>query len=324
MLFVIFFFLPHTYPLFIIALPFLLFLPGYMLVSACFPNREPNLTDRIFLSICASLCIVPTIPFLLNYIGTGTGLEYIVPCIMLATVFFSAMALVRRYDSGEEKFKIGLEEGDEKKNDKKGEMTGEKKEEKNKLSWDSYNYVISLMLFSIIIALILFIVYLIPFVVENRARLNETEDILELYITPPEGNDDYPHFVLQNQTSRIKVGINYSPSTSREDNERYEIKYSLVAQVVDNLNNLDNSHGYRVSDIRYVESWDTLFIFNSTFNGYERNLTFGSEPTTWNDLFSFSFSTKGEFVLQFLLFCEYKEGDSGQPIRGVSTWIKVN
>ncbi|MEM2899820.1 MAG: DUF1616 domain-containing protein, partial [Thermoplasmata archaeon] len=316
LLFVLFFFTLGAYPVFIIvmqilAIPFLIFLPGYMFVSACFPTKRDNLYERFFLSICASLCIIPFVPFLLNYIGPGIGIEYVVPSIMLITVFLSLIAFLRRYDAGDDKFTIGLDEDKVQKSKKK------------KDSWNSYNSVISLMLFSIIVLLILLALYLMPLVNENRARLNEKEEIMELYLTPADGSSDFPHFILRNQTSRIKVCIDYSPSTLQNGNEQNgnerngrskEIRCSLVAQVV------DNSQGSRVSNIRYVESWDTVFNFgDSTLNGYERNLTFG-EVLAWSDHFSFTFSAKGEFVLEFLLFLENSEG----AIRGVSTWIKVN
>jgi hypothetical protein len=77
---------------------FILFLPGFMLISVLYPRgREIDALERLALSIGLSLAIVPLIGLILNYTPWGITLTP----IMISLAFFSQVmafgALVRKY-----------------------------------------------------------------------------------------------------------------------------------------------------------------------------------------------------------------------------------
>jgi hypothetical protein len=83
---------------------FILFLPGFMLISALYPRgRELDELERVALSIGLSLAIVPLVGLILNYTPWGITLT---PIMISLAVFSEAMAfgtLVRKYQY----YKIG-------------------------------------------------------------------------------------------------------------------------------------------------------------------------------------------------------------------------
>lgn len=79
----------------VLALPVLLFLPGYALVSALFPKEgEIDLLERLALSVGLSIAIVPLIGLGLNYTPFGIRL---VPLLICVSVFIFSMFLVAHY-----------------------------------------------------------------------------------------------------------------------------------------------------------------------------------------------------------------------------------
>jgi hypothetical protein len=71
---------------------FVLFLPGFMLISALYPRSgELDGLERVALSIGLSLAIVPLIGLLLNYTPWGIRLE---PIMISMAVFAEALAVV--------------------------------------------------------------------------------------------------------------------------------------------------------------------------------------------------------------------------------------
>ena len=77
---------------------FILFLPGFMLISVLYPRgREIDELERLALSIGLSLAIVPLVGLILNYTPWGITL---VPIMVSLAVFSEALAfgtLVRKY-----------------------------------------------------------------------------------------------------------------------------------------------------------------------------------------------------------------------------------
>jgi len=77
---------------------FVLFLPGFLLVSALYPrNGELDSLERVALSIGLSLALVPLIGLVLNYTPWGIRLE---PIMVSMTLFAEVMAVavaVRRF-----------------------------------------------------------------------------------------------------------------------------------------------------------------------------------------------------------------------------------
>lgn len=80
---------------FIFAIPVILFIPGYCLVSAFFPKkRDIEHTERVALSFGLSIAIVPLIGFGLNYTSWGIRLD---PIVIALTVFILVTVLIAAY-----------------------------------------------------------------------------------------------------------------------------------------------------------------------------------------------------------------------------------
>ena len=71
----------------ILGLPFILFIPGYILIFALFPNKKKDrgidIIERIALSFGLSIAIVPLIGLGLNYTSWGIRLEPILLSIFI-------------------------------------------------------------------------------------------------------------------------------------------------------------------------------------------------------------------------------------------------
>lgn len=77
---------------------FVLFLPGFMLISALYPRGgELDSLERIALSIGLSLAIVPLIGLVLNYTPWGIRLEPIMVSMALFAEVMAVAVVVRRF-----------------------------------------------------------------------------------------------------------------------------------------------------------------------------------------------------------------------------------
>ena len=92
----------------VLALPVILFIPGYCLIAALFPkNGDIGLIERIMLSIGVSIAIVPLIGLGLNFTPWGIRLD---PIMIVLTLFTWVMVLIAHYQRAmlpsEERFRI--------------------------------------------------------------------------------------------------------------------------------------------------------------------------------------------------------------------------
>jgi len=77
---------------------FVLFLPGYMLISALYPRSdEIDGIERLALSIGLSLAIVPLIGLVLNYTPWGIRLTPIVVSLAVVVMVLAVVCVVRRF-----------------------------------------------------------------------------------------------------------------------------------------------------------------------------------------------------------------------------------
>ncbi len=91
------FFTPSTIARVILGLPFVLYFPGYALVSALFPKKEATESiERIALSIGMSIAIVALIGLCLNYTTLGIRLEPVLYSVGSFIILMSVIALIRR------------------------------------------------------------------------------------------------------------------------------------------------------------------------------------------------------------------------------------
>jgi len=81
----------------ILGIPFLLFFPGYALMSALFPRREViSGITRVALSFGLSIAVVPLIGLILNYTPWGIRLEPILYSVASFILITSIIAWLRR------------------------------------------------------------------------------------------------------------------------------------------------------------------------------------------------------------------------------------
>lgn len=81
----------------IFTLPVILFIPGYALIAALFPEKEEiDLLERIALSFGLSIAVVPLIGLGLNYTPWGIRLDPIVTSLTIFTLLMILIAQFRR------------------------------------------------------------------------------------------------------------------------------------------------------------------------------------------------------------------------------------
>ncbi|VVB59221.1 Uncharacterised protein [uncultured archaeon] len=97
----------------ILGFPFILFIPGYILIYALFPprknNQGMNIIERISLSFGFSIALVPLFCFVLNYTPWGIRLESVLfsICIFIISIGFVAVYRWMKI-SPDERFRISL------------------------------------------------------------------------------------------------------------------------------------------------------------------------------------------------------------------------
>ncbi|ELZ31349.1 hypothetical protein C474_08607 [Halogeometricum pallidum JCM 14848] len=112
----------------VVGLPFLLFVPGYAIISALFPERARTVADpqaqagereatetvagidgieRVALSFGTSIAVVPLVGFALNFTPFGIRLAPIMASLTIIVVFACTIAASRRWDLPEdERFRV--------------------------------------------------------------------------------------------------------------------------------------------------------------------------------------------------------------------------
>lgn len=85
----------------IFTVPVILFIPGYVLIAALFPNRLSEKKgidgiERFALSVGLSIAVVPLIGLALNYTPFGIRLNPIVICLVIFTLIMVIITLIRR------------------------------------------------------------------------------------------------------------------------------------------------------------------------------------------------------------------------------------
>jgi len=94
----------------ILGLPFVLFFPGYTLITALFPRRNTlDSIERVALSFGLSIAVVPLIGLILNYTPWGITLYSILICLTIFIVVTSLIAWYRRHRLAEvERFTVSF------------------------------------------------------------------------------------------------------------------------------------------------------------------------------------------------------------------------
>lgn len=175
---------------------FLLFCPGYALVSALFPKKDGlDTIERITLSIGLSIALVPLLGLTLHFTPYGIKLYPILLSMASLVFIFSSVAIQRRKKIGEIfTFNIEIQWS---------ELT---KREKN------YRLILSFLIFLIIIVTV------------QNITTPRIEKFTEFYILDAEGKaEDYPRNLTPGENVELIVGI--------KNHEALDVEYKVVIQL---------------------------------------------------------------------------------------------
>ncbi|MCZ7381923.1 MAG: DUF1616 domain-containing protein [Candidatus Methanoperedens sp.] len=191
----------------ILGIPLVLFIPGYVLIAALFPNKNDlDGIERIALSFGLSIAIVPLIGLGLNFTPWGIRFGPIITSLILFTLSLLIIANFRRLElPPEERFGVPL----------KATLLTIKEEfkgEKNKT-----DKILTLILILSIIASLFTLVYVI-------VTPKQGEKFTEFYLLGPKGKAaDYPREVIPGAPINLIIGV--------VNHEYSDVNYTLLVQV---------------------------------------------------------------------------------------------
>ncbi len=191
----------------ILGIPLVLFIPGYVLIAALFPNKNDlDGIERIALSFGLSIAIVPLIGLGLNFTPWGIRFGPIITSLILFTLSLLIIANFRRLElPPEERFGVPLEAA-------LLAIKEEFKGEKNKT-----DKILTLILIISIIASLFTLVYVI-------VTPKQGEKFTEFYLLGPKGKAaDYPGEVIPGAPINLIVGV--------VNHEYSDVNYTLLVQV---------------------------------------------------------------------------------------------
>jgi len=215
----IFLSIPETVPLrVVLALPIMLFIPGYCVIAALFPKEgDINLIERFALSFGLSIAIVPLIGLGLNFTPWGIRLE---PVMTAVTLFTLVMVLVAYYTRSvlppDEQFRIHF-----------FSAAAAIREEIVPSKQGRFDRILGVVLALAILVTIATAIYVI-------AVPREGEQFSEFFIL---GNnqtaENYPNGIIPGQVYPMFVGV----GNREHRNTRYTIESWLLLTEFDNVTN---------------------------------------------------------------------------------------
>ncbi len=252
----------------VLGLVFILFIPGYVTVTALFPNRkELDNLERLALSFGLSIAIVPLIGLGLNYTPWGIRLRLILVSLTVFNVVLAFVAIYRRKTAFEpwiphlntEKFKDALE-------------------------WESSGKL-DKALTVILIAAVLTSIGTLGYVITHT---KPGEAFTEFYILGPGGKaSGYPTSLAVNQTGKVIIGI----VNHEHHNVTYYVQIWLVNLSWDNRTNTTVIHS-----IYRMPGW-----FNVTLRSIPVNVN-GNWTPEFQKVYTFRIARRGRWQVWFLLF----------------------
>jgi uncharacterized membrane protein len=251
----------------IVGLPFLLFIPGYLLIFNLFPTKK-RITplERIGLSIGLSIAIVSLLGLILNYTPWGVRLEPILFSLFFLAEILGLIAIYRWKNTNPKQRLI---------------LTLEIPISRSNRKID--NILTIVLLISIIIALAS-ILYII-------AIPKTGEAFTELYILPPDKNaTNYPRDILKGDNISIVIGLlNHEYKTMHYTIEIWLIDETMVFNESMHQNDTVYNHAWFMQKLNVKLNHTQITNEKPYVNGWEYNYTF-------------SIAKKGHFKVAFLLY----------------------
>ncbi|NJE85990.1 DUF1616 domain-containing protein [Thermococcus sp. CX2] len=250
-----------------LGLAFVLFFPGYVFITALFPNRkELDNLERLALSFGLSIAIVPLIGLALNYTPWGIRLIPILISLTIFNVAFSLIAIYRRAKAFEPWIPwITLERI------------------KDELEWEESSKLDKALTVILIIAIITSIGTLGYVITHPKPG----EAFTEFYILGPEGKAaGYPTELRVGQEGRVIIGI----VNHEHRNVTYYVQIWLVNLTWDNTTNTT-----------IIYEMYPMYEFNVTLPDVPVNIE-GNWTPQFETNYTFSIDRPGQWQVWFLLF----------------------
>ncbi len=227
----------------ILGLLFVLFIPGYVLISALFPKKHDlNIIERLALSIGLSLAISPLIGLALNYTPFGIKLTPIVIALTGFTLIMLIIAYIQRRKVAEEdRFQPNF--------------SGHFYSLKNSFNKESkMEKVLSIILILTLVLAIATTAYII-------VKPKEGEKFTEFYILGPDGKaSDYPTNLTLGESGKIFMGVvNHEYST---------VNYEVVVKLQDKIISTEKL------TLKNNQKWEKAVTFTPDQSGSKQKLEF--------------------------------------------------
>ncbi len=254
----------------ILGLPYIIFIPGYVLFFALFPTKKKDqgidTIERVALSFGLSIALVPLIGYLLNFTPWGIRLESILISLFFFNIFVCFIAFYRWYKAPIEKRIIFSFEISPLKT-------------KSKLE----KILILFFGLSIIIAFSTLI-----YVISNP-RTGET--FTEFYVLGPQGKiAEYPQNLLIGENGSVIIGL--------VNHEYKTMNYTIEIWLINETTSYNKT--VQKNETTYIHMW---FINKITQPLNNTPITNDKEwKSQWEYNYTFQIKRRGEYKLTFLLF----------------------
>jgi uncharacterized membrane protein len=247
----------------LLGIPFLIFVPGYIMIFALFPMRKKKRTidgvERIALSFAASIALVPLIAFALNFSPWGIRLEPLTLALAILAIITALIGLTRWYRLPPE------------------ERFAPTRKTPNTDTTRHGTKLTALM--------IVFIVILLAVFLYTATHPRPGEAYTAFYLTGPDGKiADYPLNVQANTTTTLNLTI--------LNHEQRPMNYTVTAWLSDEGTVQNQTHQNMTI---YYHFWYLGTITNQSHIGPI------PPDTPWSTNYNFSFNKSGTFHIHFLL-----------------------
>ncbi|WP_456421215.1 DUF1616 domain-containing protein [Thermococcus sp.] len=256
----------------ILGLAFVLFFPGYVFITALFPEKkELDDLERLALSFGLSIAIVPMIGLALNYTSWGIRLTPILVSLTLFNLIFSTIAIYRRKTAIKPWIPWTTLE-----------------DMKRELGWESASGLDKALTVVLIIAIVTSVGVLAYVVTHPKPG----EAFTEFYILGPNGKaSDYPTELLVEENATVIIGI----VNHEHRNVTYYVQIWLVNLTWDKGTNTTVIH-----EMYPMPGW-----FNVTLHPIPVNIE-GNWTPEFEKRYTFRIDRPGKWQLWFLLFKDHQ------------------
>ncbi len=232
-----------------LGLPMVLFLPGYALIAALFPEKDDlDGIERLALSLGLSIAVVPLIGLGLNYTPWGIRLVPILVSLSIFTLLMCAIAVYRRSKLPSDKaFSVSL-----------AEIYGSVKPPASDQPGSKFDRILTIIL---VISVLVSLVALAYVVVSPK----QGEKFTEFYILGMDGKaDNYTTQFIQGDSGQVIVGV---------VNHEYErVKYTMDIRL--NNESLSIPSNVQSFSLEHNVTWERPVMFTPNSVGNNMKLEF--------------------------------------------------